>query len=139
MLAFIHFATILISLLLSNVVARNGCRQCFGEYSITFTYPVGRDVADNVVSPGVAGCATGDNWETTAARSAGICLTTTGPTACTTWIYAINVWRYCGNGGSVSLSKPRVCSPAGYCGVSKLTMSCRKSVECIGKCEPKQC
>lgn len=114
---------ILILGLLELVVGLKGCRQCHGKQYITFTEPVSQYEATQFLRYSLGQCATGKNYNIVKATKDG-----------NTWTFDLQIWRYCGNGGSNYVDKGGS-SFSGLTSVSdKRALICTKSVECGREC-----
>lgn len=128
---------LVVSILVGNVVARNGCRQCTGAYRLVFDTYVTECEARDYLEKQLSGCATGGQYEVTGIR-VGVCTQTTEIT-CRSWDFDLKVFRYCGNGPTVIRTKKWMCA-TGYCFYGEhLKLQCTKSVDCASKCECVEC
>lgn len=132
--------TILTSLFVSAAIAANSCRQCYGDLTIVYPAFVSLGTSNAYVKPVLAGCATGDEFDTTAVRHGNDCYDYATYTACKTWIYTLRVWRYCGNGAKAIKSRTKICDGGSFCAsTSFLDLTCYKSVSCAGSCDKRVC
>lgn len=83
-------------------------------------------------------CATGSQYVITGFTSSD-CSYVDGQRACSQWTLDVKTWRYCGNGGRVSLNRKDICISFVCTDIEKLDLRCYKSVECVGTCEMDQC
>lgn len=136
-----------------HAMGLNGCRQCTGTKIIIFNNPVSEDQAMEFFKTSLGNCATGDDYDAYRGVAEGCQLpcvrpvvgprTTScaqfGPVRCPKWTFTLKMWRYCGNGGSVTLNKSDHCS-AGVCAISdNLRLVCTRSVRCLGDCNCAEC
>lgn len=141
---------VVLTTLLAVRAGKNSCRQCVGSQSLLFnayTHPID---ALNLFESSLGSCATGKDYEVTSVVEDNCtepCLDPVpyrecrnrAPKVCKKYTFNLKVWRYCGNGGSVSLRKTNHCS-AGVCSASDyLSLTCYQSVECRGDCNCAQC
>lgn len=145
------FFTSLIALyaLISGAWARNGCRQCQGQQTITFDQRVNQAMATAFFGASIAPCATGQQYDILWVEN-GNCHTDCvmpqgnkclkyGLAYCTTWTFKLRVWRYCGNGQFARLHKKPYCYH-GFCAtVDNLELNCYQSVDCKETCHCEQC
>lgn len=138
MLPFLKALTILIFFFLEQATSLKSCRQCSGAERITFNTYVSYDQSLAFFRTSLGGCATGNDYLVLVSYFSD-CMSHTGPPLCKYWVYVVKIWRYCGNGGRVSLDKGIHCSD-NLCAIyDNLSLSCTKSVECRGECTCAQC
>lgn len=115
-------------------VTPKSCRQCDGKYLVIFNSYVSEAQAREFIKTSLGGCATGNEYLLFNPGS-NDCLGTT----CKDWFFDMKAWRYCGNGGSVTLKKDN----HGIGGLMALKdymgLTCTRSVECHGNCNCVQC
>lgn len=138
MLSFFKIALVFISLYATVNAGAKSCRQCTGTQYIDFkTYVTLEDVAE-YLDKSLGPCATGMEFGVTGYyNTASTCLPNTQK--CKSWHVGLNVWRYCGNGGTVSKSRPGFCN-GGICAFNdNLNLKCTQSVECHSGCDLPNC
>lgn len=133
------FWTILYGMLVvGDVLAHNGCRQCTGEQLITFKDYVTLNEVRMYLKGTLNECATGGQYEIDDAFSI-YCLEGGSEYTCKDWNIGLKVWRYCGNGSKVRLRQNNLCIANICVELDNLILDCTKSVECHGKCDCRQC
>lgn len=145
--------TALVAVFWGFVVARNGCRQCTGTHSIRFNGYANELQATSFLHATLGSCATGNDLESLVILATECTLPCIeaqysptkrkclkyGPLACKAWEFDLTVWRYCGNGGAVSVTKGNHNIDTWYVEEDTLQLTCVKSVECRGTCHCNQC
>lgn len=131
--------------------ADNSCRQCTGSQLLVFSKEVLENDAINFFETRFNKCATGPDYEITSTSYSGCHCTDpdkvppykncaqVGLTACTVYVFNLNVWRYCGNGGTVDFTKPSYCDGAICVTKDNLNLTCNRSVQCKSPCVCKDC
>lgn len=121
------------ALCLANLDPKS-CRRCHGTFNVNLNLAVSKQDAVNYVVGTLGRCATNAEIDigvpTTPGCSPG--------GACKVWSFPVTAWRYCGNGGLVSLDKTNQCN-GGLCGNTTLRMGCDKSVVCHSDCNCVEC
>lgn len=125
---------LLISLLLSGSLARYGCRLCKGRSSFAFTNPVSKVAAEKFLKDSMGTCATGGQYIITS-NDASECVGSN----CKVYDFWLTVYRYCGNGSKVTLSKFDHGSGGIVAHLEYLELHCTQSVECAETCVCAQC
>lgn len=144
------FAFIL--LLAGFALSHNSCRLCAGDQRIIFDKFTFENEAVAFLKASLGNCATGADFEITRVRrqncvdpcTTGVVKTWTncaafGNFACKYYIFDVKIWRYCGNGGFVRLTKGGHCIGPRCATLDTLAISCTKSVECRGDCDCVAC
>lgn len=141
-------------LIIGQALSKNGCRACEGTQSLTFSAGITQEAATSFLVQSVLGCATGDEYQidridrggcqTDCLREGGVPPDTQcaaeGPQKCHIWLFNIKIWRYCGNGGLLTLRRGSYCDKFSICSLTDtLTLTCHKSVECHTKCDCSKC
>lgn len=126
------------SLFLAGIAkAKHSCRQCSGRHTIRFNTFVGHDAAAAFSANSLSNCATGKELNVKGFLP-GMCKYQ-DTSSCLEWNFDYDVYRYCGNGGLVSLKKTEECFDK-TCSVSEdITFTCVKSVRCATTCFCKMC
>lgn len=143
-----------LALLLNLTSGKNSCRQCTGVMNYEFNNFISVDDALEFLKTSIGDCTTGQILDLTTAHAGPAdcqyrcrpgetgpqCLEPGATIAkCKYWYFNLTVYRYCGNGGSVKLEKGEHCA-AGLCAIKEsLTLTCTKSVGCVGNCNCAQC
>lgn len=134
------------------VLSKYGCRQCKGTAVLKLSQYESIGNVASFFAENFNRCATGNDYlfdrvdktdcQPECMRSDGPkCIQKGDPTLCLTYTYSLTIWRYCGNGGSVSLKRPTLClidlkgGPCQYL----IDVQCTKSVNCQGNCDCKFC
>lgn len=144
---------VLVSLLVTLTLGKNGCRQCIGSQQIGFDYFNTRENALAFFRASLGNCATGSDYEIQSVEPS-VCLrecasgsggaqlsecTEYKDTKCRAWLFKVKVWRYCGNGPSVSLKKGKYCIGSKCVTGDTLELQCKNSVDCMAACNCKKC
>lgn len=148
MLYFNKVAFILFTVFASHVASKDGCRQCTGFSTLSFTDYISEAQAWTFLKNSIGTCATGSDVEVTrsvpidckssCAGEDNLCIGP-GVLICRSWVFHLTVWRFCGNGGSVSLNKGSVCDGQICATTNYLGMDCHKSVVCKSRCNCANC
>lgn len=129
-------------LLVTSVIGSNGCRLCTGDKTLTFDNFVVQDVAQAFLGNSFDGCVTGAEFEVTDVTPGGNNILTSclaNGVACKEWKFKLDIYRYCGNGGGVQMTKGRKCVGP-VCALSDfLDLKCNRSVRCGSDCDCKNC
>lgn len=134
------FLVLLFALL---IFGKNGCRQCHGWQTISFTKGLNKEQATKFFRTSIEKCATGTQYEITLVSNdyCGSCSPSCleEQKVCLVWRFYLQVWRYCGNGYRAEVIKEGFCNN-GFCAANDfLSLVCTKSVDCIGTCDCKVC
>lgn len=121
------------------VAGRWGCRQCIGYQGIVFTEYVAEAQAIDFFFGSLGNCGTGDDYAITN-KIADQCEDQESENKlCKSWVFELDFWRYCGNGGLVAVNKGSHCIN-GICSSRDFrNMKCSMSVNCRGNCDSAQC
>lgn len=134
MVNFLRLVFFLLAARVAHAIAHNSCRQCNGLHKFLFTSYVTPDAAKSFLKASIGSCATGAELDI-ASYTTDVCQ----GDACKYYYFTINVWRYCGNGGSVIIKRKSHCI-AGVCNEGEyLGLTCTQSVVCHGDCNCAQC
>lgn len=135
----------------SSAVTGNSCRACSGTHVASFFKHVNMAQATEFFRSVVGKCATGNQYrinKTTASDCEkncesffkGVCVTKGDPSLCSTYTFAIDAYRYCGNGGAVNKHIEQSVTVAGITATRQnIVLSCSRSVQCGGDCDKSQC
>lgn len=150
-----HILLALLHISVGLAASHNSCRQCMGNQAITFKTRVSQDSATSFFKASLGSCATGNDYYVQLVEPSDCLIPCVveaidnnkrrycqkfGEKVCLTYKFNIRVWRYCGNGGSVTLNKGAHCSIQGFCVASdSLSLSCNRSVQCRGDCTCSNC
>lgn len=134
MVNIVKVALILVSVLASAVLARNGCRQCSGEQTFILDQAVNVAQAKDYLSRKLAGCATGGDYFVKSVSSMDC-----DGALCRIWKFGLDVFRYCGNGSKVSRTRDQKCTASGCYFADYLDLDCTRSVTCSDRCDCTEC
>lgn len=133
---FLRFAALFVSLLVSVAFAANSCRQCSGVYAFTLDAAITGAAAKDYFVRKLGACATGAQYLIKRVVNQDC----TVPDTCKFWRFEIDVYRYCGNGGSVVRARDYKCGTTNGCVYGDyLLLTCTKSVACAGQCDCNEC
>lgn len=138
MLQIFRLAFVCLSLIFGTAVARNGCRQCTGSIKLNFKNYVSLYELSTYLDGSLGRCATGKQYDRTLIAEYG-CMTANYEVICKNWNIGLKVWRYCGNGGKVSLRQDNVCVGNICVSLDQLELKCSKSVDCKETCDCDLC
>lgn len=128
MFQLIKILVVSISLYLSIASGVSTCRQCHGPQIITFVDNVPQVQALEFFRASLGECAINGDYEVLKVTQ-----------NFKTWTFDLQIWRYCGTGGSNYVDKGAHCI-AGVCAASdKRRLICPHSVECHGTCHKEWC
>lgn len=141
-----------LSIFASLVAANNSCRQCSGYQHITFNNKVTEQQALSFFRSSLGSCATGNDYYLEKVQSSNCYYPPatqyvggktdytvyTAPT-CLDWTFTVKIWRYCGNGGKVTLRRTQNCISGVCASINNLELVCYKSVQCRGTCNCAEC
>lgn len=119
---------LLVSFLAGPAFASKSCRNCLGGLYLAFASPVTSDFASSVFAASLGNCATGGHALTKVDTDT--CLTVNGQQACMNYLFNINVYRYCGNGGQANYNRGTYTYKGVKVATDKLSMTCNLSVKC---------
>lgn len=138
---------LVLSVFIRRAVSRFSCRQCSGDVTVHFDGYVQPKDADDHFSKNFVPCQTGNAYQIKlTVRSdcqqdclesrKGVCIQKGNPQLCQTAKYSVHVWRYCFNGGSVTVDKHQDCTYGEYSGPChyQVNFVCTHSVKCKGSC-----
>lgn len=150
MLNFLKVSYVILALFSSKVLGQ-GCQQCTGTQTLTFTNYILPERATTFFLTKFWECATGRDYKINGVTSsncltgcisrdmAGNCVQTGNLPQCKTFNINVSAWRYCGTGGSVKLTKNNYCLGVDCAVQNELVMTCTRNVQCGGTCYCNQC
>lgn len=148
MISVVRIMIALIYIFAGRVTGKNDCRACLGYQRVYFDYYVSEEVASTFWKASTGPCMTGNDFNllgTQTEECMQICTQKVGDrcvkmeNGCKSWNFNLKIWRYCGNGGSVKLTKGKHCAGGICADQDTLTLTCNPSVDCHGDCNCRQC
>lgn len=144
---------VLIGLFATNAIGANSCRLCTGHQIMVFDHQVGQDAVAAFFKTSIGNCFTGNDYQLELIETQDClnpCLMIEqdgnvkkcikyGDKICRQWKFILKVWRYCGNGGAVTLHRTNLCSNGLCAPTVNLDLTCNASVQCRSTCNCAQC
>lgn len=128
---------LVLSVFTELAASRNGCRRCGGGYQFLFNDYFDEARARDFLKGSLSFCATGSQFLVTGVQINN-CVTP-GSRQCKFWNFDLEVYRYCGNGSSVTVGRSSYCVGTVCARAQYLSLKCSESVDCKERCNCYDC